>query len=329
VPVIPDPSSSDFTYVLLTGRYQNDDGSAQAGTFTFRLSEPIVNDSTVHAPTEIVATLDGGGNLAVTLAANDDPATLPIGTFYSVTENITGAPPRDYEIRVPSAAVSGTCSIESLAPTAVAGDTGGSNRYATYIDLTEAKDWLRFVAGSPTTYDSNLQRIIDMACTQIQTHIGRPVAPLTVVERHDGWSGEYIMLSQSPFLSLNYCHEWQSSGGLVNLPESTPANPVDGIQIDYSTGRLMRTFAGYSWPRPFFPGSRNIEVSYVAGFNPIPPDIWMATVELIAHWWNMSQVGRGSARGQQSGEDATDGLWQGMPNRIVNLINPYRMIAIG
>lgn len=328
MPVIPDPSSSSFTYILLAGVYQNDDQTAQAGSFTFRLSEPIVNDGIVIAPTEVTATLDGGGNLAVSLAANDDTGTLPQGTFYSVTENITGAPPRDYEIRVPSAAVSGTCTLESLAPTATAGDSaGGSNRYATYIDLTEAKEWLRFT-GTATTYDPNLQRIIDMACTQIQTHIGRPAAAQTFVERHDGWSGEYIMLSQSPFLSLNYCKEWQSSGGLVLLPESTPANPVDGIQIDYSTGRLMRTFAGYSWPRPFFPGSRNIEISYVAGFNPIPADIWMATIELIAHWWNMAQVGRGSARGQQE-SDATDGLWQGMPNRIVNLINPYRLIAIG
>ena len=316
-----------FTPITVTATsWENGDGTAASGTVTFRLSEPIVNAGVTRSATEVIATVTAGA-LSVVLAANDDTTTLPLGTFYAVTEAITGAPVRDYEIRVPSAAVGGTCTLESLAPTATAGDTGGSNRYATYIDLTEAKEWLRFT-GVSTTYDPNLQRIIDMACTQIQTHIGRPVAPLTFIERHDGWSGEYIMLRQSPFLSLNYCHEWQSSGGLINLPESTPANPVDGIQIDYSTARLMRTFAGYSWPRPFFPGSRNIEISYVAGFNPIPPDIWMATIELIAHWWNQTQVGRGSARGQQE-SDATDGLWQGMPNRIVNLINPYRMIAIG
>ena len=96
---------------------------------------------------------------------------------------------------------------------------------------------------------------------------------------------------------------------------------------------MTRTFAGYSWPRPYFPGRRNIEVTYVAGYNPIPPDIWIATVELVAHWWrNTQQASRTFTPNQEydpTNDAGQSGLWQGMPYRVENLIAPYRKVSIG
>lgn len=214
---------------------------------------------------------------------------------------------------------------------------GGTPRLASFIDLAEAKDWMQFSSPSaPSPRDAALQRVIDMACWLVQRYINRPASPQTFTERHDGWSGEYIMVRYTPFLSLNYCNEWQSSGGMVSLAESTPEAPVDGIQIDYVTGRIMRTFAGYSWPRPFFPGSRNIEISYVAGYNPTPPDLWMATMELVAHWWrNTQQAAAKGFGGAIGGERANDpeqeaaGLWQGLPYRVTSILDVYRLPGIG
>lgn len=77
-------------------------GASATGTLTFRLSEPITNGTETQVPEEIVAALDAG-NLSVTLVANDDLATTPAGTNYTVTQNITGAPIMDYAISVPSA----------------------------------------------------------------------------------------------------------------------------------------------------------------------------------------------------------------------------------
>ena len=211
-------------------------------------------------------------------------------------------------------------------------ELANSQTWTSYMDLDDVKSWLQFPANASTSQDANLQRIVDMACEWVQNEINRPVAATSYTERHDGWSGEYIVLNYAPILQIVEATEYQSTGGPVPLPESTPDNPVDGIQVNYLTGRIMRTFAGYSWPRPFFPGSRNIEVTYVAGYNPIPPSIWTATVELIAHWWrNTQQASRQVLRtgDYDAGVPDSDPLWAGVPYRVQSLLAPYRLVVIG
>lgn len=199
----------------------------------------------------------------------------------------------------------------------------GGRQFGPYLTLGEVKQWLRFPANADTSRDANLQRIIDMACSKVQARINRPVGAQMCWERHDGWSGEYIMLKESPFLSLISCVEWQSSGGAVTLVESTPENPVDGIQINYATSRIMRTFAGYSWPRPFFPGSRNIEIVYEAGLNPVPGDIWMATAEWVSDWWRLTQqtpAGRAPSAGTGGDQPDTTMPYKGMPRWVEDML---------
>lgn len=206
-----------------------------------------------------------------------------------------------------------------------------TSQWASYLDPEEVVGYLQLETDLTPAEQIKLQRYIDSACTTAQSRAGRPFTPTQFTERHDGWSGEYVQLRYSPFLELVLCREWQSSGGFVTLPESTPENPVEGIQIDYATGRIMRTFAGYSWPRPFFPGSRNVEVAYVAGFNPLPPDIWEATMELIAwKWRNTQQATRAWGPGAREFEEpGQDGLYPGMPNRIAEVFDTYWLPTIG
>lgn len=201
-----------------------------------------------------------------------------------------------------------------------------------FIDPAEAAAYLQMpsVPTGPTL--TILQRVISAACTWAQNYTNRPIAPTEYRERHDGWQGDTIMLYESPFLKLVSCTEWQSAGGPVGLLESTPENPIDGIQINYGTSEIARVFAGYSWPRPFFPGRRNIEVVYIAGFNPIPPDLWLGTMELVAWWWrNTQQASRNApTRGSEydpSNDSAPNGLWQGVPFRVESMVSPYRKIA--
>lgn len=204
---------------------------------------------------------------------------------------------------------------------------------ATYLDLDEVADWLQYPSTPTGAEATKLQRVVDMACSWAANYLNRPIAPTQFNERHNGWSGDTIMLRHAPFIQLVEAIEWQSSGGPVQLLESTPANPIDGIQINYATSQIKRTFAGYSWNKPFFPGSRNIEFTYIAGFNPIPPDIWIGTVELVAHWWrNTQQASRSFTPSSEydPGQDAqgANGLWEGVPYRIVGLFDPYKKIAI-
>lgn len=205
---------------------------------------------------------------------------------------------------------------------------------ASYLDFAEVWQYLQF-PGSPAAQQQNmLQRYIDAACAYAQGPEGanRPIAPTEFLERHDGWSGEYILLHHSPFIKLVACTEWQSSGGPIPLVESTPANPVEGIQIDYATSKIMRTFAGYSWPRPFFPGSRNIEVTYIAGFNPLPPDIWRATMNLIKWWWNNEQQAMRSEAPTPAGAEYNKPTGDPMPEvppAIASVFGAMRPVTIG
>lgn len=205
-----------------------------------------------------------------------------------------------------------------------------TTQWASYIDLEEAVEYLQLETALSQSEQTKLQRYIDSACTTAQTRAGRPLCPTQFKEREDGWSGAEIMLRYSPFLELVLCREWQSSGGWVTLPESTPDNPVEGVAIDYATSELTRTFAGYSWPRPFFPGKRNIEITYVAGFNPLPPDIWEATQELIAwKWRNTQQATRDWAPTEEFESPGHNGLYPGLPDRIATVFDTYWLPSLG
>lgn len=360
-----------FTEITLTGTYIDSDGNPMSGTVSFTPSQVMVNNGETVIPKERIVTLGAQGTFSVKLYANMDvavnggsqTATVPSNTFYQVTENLyyggsqgaqADAQPRDYSIQIPieweGVAIS-TIDISLLMPGTPGGFNpttytvngtlvyvppfAGTTQWTTFLDQTEVSQWLQFsgVPGVNTASSALLQRLIDSACYRAQEIANRPLCPTTFFERHDGWSGEYIQLRFSPFIQLVECNEWQSTGGFVTLTESTPENPIEGIQIDYDTSRVMRAFSGYSWPKPFFPGSRNIEFIYVAGFNPVPPDVWVAAVDLVAYWYrNTQQASRAftSTNQMYGGEEggATD-LWPGVPNRIAEVFEGYRLPVIG
>ncbi len=332
-----------FTPITLTGHYTDAQGNALDGDLTFTLSGSISNNNVVAVPLAYTVSLVAGA-FSITLYANNDLDTVPQGTWYNVTEKVYGAAaeaqPRDYSIMVPYNAPGGTIDMSQLVPGTPMGfdpttnNPSGAEVWSTYIDSTEAATWLQFSTGFTvgTEQATLFQRVIDAACVRAQMIANRPLCPTTFYERHDGWAGEYIQLDYSPFIRLISCLEWQSVGGFINLPESTPESPTEGIQINYHTSRIMRAFQGYSWPRPFFPGSRNIEVVYVAGINPVPPDVWEATVDLIAYWWRNTQQSASSfvtGSEEYGGPAAPTGLWPGVPNRIADVFESYRMVSIG
>ena len=203
--------------------------------------------------------------------------------------------------------------------------------WASYIDMAEVWPFLGMDNPPVGANLLRLQRFIDSACTVAQRGANRPFTPTQFQERHDGWSGEFIQLHYSPFLQLVSCVENMSTGGPINLPEAEAGAGVNGIQIDYGTSRIMRTFDG-SWPRPFFPGSRNIWVTYVAGFNPVPADVWDATVDLIAYKWRMTQEAPrwfSAGGGAEYGGEATNLLFPGVPNRCAEVFEAYRIPVFG
>jgi hypothetical protein len=104
------------TEVTVTGTFRNEDGTAASGTLQFQLSSAIANSDVVVSPVPVTVTLNALGSFSLPLAANDDAATTPAGTSYTVLERITSSSNREYSIVVPSAAPGGTVDLSTLMP---------------------------------------------------------------------------------------------------------------------------------------------------------------------------------------------------------------------
>jgi|ERR1035437_2967146 hypothetical protein len=207
-----------------------------------------------------------------------------------------------------------------------------------YIDLYEdVLPWLQIQTSGPSAASASdiqkLQLLTDMTCQWAQRKISNPIAPTGFYRRFNGWSGwngAYVMLPYWPVLFVVSVVEWWGLGGPHQLSEQTPQHDIDGFQCDYARGKLIRVFPGLV-QRPWFPGSRSIEVQWVGGWNPVPADWKVATLEMIAHWWhNSQQTQRNNMRaGSDGAEQVAAGLWSGVPLRISELLDSAVQIGIG
>lgn len=208
-------------------------------------------------------------------------------------------------------------------------------QWQTYLDVTQDVAPYLQMDSVKASDAAKLQDITDMACDWVQDYLGRPVAPTTFFRRFNGWSGlngAYLSLPYYPVLSVNSVVEYWGSSGPHTLTEQTPAaqGGQDVYQVDYLRGVVIRTFLGLV-QRPWFPGSRNIEVTWVAGYDPIPKKIKIATLEMAAYWWRNTQEAPKWFANPQAGYDTPgpNSLWPAIPNRVTSLLEPYQQVGIG
>ena len=206
--------------------------------------------------------------------------------------------------------------------------------WSNYLDLeSDIKPWLQIPVTAPAKFDYQLQLLTDMTCQWVQSKLGRPIAPTQFNRYFDGnsgWNGAFIELPYSPVLEIVSVIEYWGTSGPHVLQECTPTAQIDGWQCEYLRGTLRRVFQGLV-ERPWFPGSRNIQVEWIAGYNPVPSDIKVATLEMIAHWWRNTQQQSGNRPGSAGDYDpevVAMGLWQGTPLRITALLDSYNQVGI-
>lgn len=212
------------------------------------------------------------------------------------------------------------------------------------VSLQDMKTHLRYPSPSqPTSDDAAIQQFIDAAEECIRFECDETL-PRLYEEQHDG--GRFkIFLDHRPVLSvkniqeswgwINYELDFQAEG---TVPEGTS---MWGYSIDnYTTGEIARRSVA-SVPIPFIPGERNIRVTYVAGYDPVPATIVLAIKELVAHWWQNSQLRAVALAGANIAYDAVQGaaytrdtesgsqnLNIGVPYRILEMIKGYRRLPI-
>ncbi len=210
--------------------------------------------------------------------------------------------------------------------------------WQSYVDVkNDVEPFLQFTGLTvPTPVEQQLQDTIDMACTWVQNYLGRPVAPTEykrLFSGGTGLNGAYIMLPYYPILQVKEVVEYWGMSGPHKLEEQTPENQgsAEVFQVEPLTGLIIRTFQGLV-QRPLFPGSRNISVTWIAGYNPLPADIKRATLILIAHYWrNEMQASRSAPRpqGEYDSDNPPAGLFAAIPHRVEALLMPYMQQGMG
>lgn len=211
---------------------------------------------------------------------------------------------------------------------------------ANIVNLMQVKTWLRYP--NPTTAspdDMALQWVINAADTVIEYECD-DILPKLISERHSG-GGLYLYTKRVPVLSVENIEEgW----GYVNyeldfVPVNSPA-PVTSM-FAYSldnqeNGKISRRSAG-NVQIPFHPGEDNIFIQYRVGEETIPGNVFLAELELIAHWWQNSQLRGVAMAGTNISYDAVQGqvytrdtesgeqnMNIGVPYRILEMIKSHR-----
>lgn len=205
----------------------------------------------------------------------------------------------------------------------------GTTSFGAFVDLDDVKQWLGVTS---TSNDNNLQLLLEGACDMVQRYCNRPIAATRFERAVDGGSGlqaAYIMLPYYPVLEVIEVIEYQGSNP-VELFEVQPSTGGDGFRVYYPTGRLNRVIGGV-YQRPWMPSELGVFVTWVAGFDPLPASLRLATLDLIKYWWVQSQAfgDTGSSSPYSDETGAPSGLFPGLPNRIKTMLDPFVAVAMG
>lgn len=209
---------------------------------------------------------------------------------------------------------------------------------ADVVSLLDAKNHLR-IPPTDTSNDLALMGFIAAADDVIEAECGI-VMPKHFDESYDG-GGYVIYLRNKPVLSVENVEEgW----GWINYEldyqqvNTVPAGDMFAYSIDSpDAGGISRRSAG-NVSIPFVPGRKNIRVLYTAGRHSVPGSIRLASLELIAHWWQNSQLRAMAGSQVYQSYDSMNEDWtrasgvtsinSGLPYRVIELLKRHRRLPI-
>ena len=211
---------------------------------------------------------------------------------------------------------------------------------ANIVTLQDVRTQLRYPNPSqPSNDDVQLQWFINAADEVIEYECD-DILPHRFDEYYDGGDCE-VFLRHTPLLSVQNVEEgWGWINYELDYVESNSPGAVFSMfafSVDgHSFGKITRRTAG-NVVIPFRPGTDNIRVQYTTGEAAVPGTVFLAELELIAHWWQNSQLRAMAVAGTNIGYDAVSGsaytrdtesgtqnLNIGVPFRILEQLKAHR-----
>ncbi|WP_112469418.1 head-tail connector protein [Streptomyces triticisoli] len=177
------------------------------------------------------------------------------------------------------------------------------------LTLDEAKAQLNITSD---VNDVELGAYIEAVGPVIERFVG-PVEPQQIVETHDvpRDGGRVMVLRRLPVMSLT---------SVVPLLTGGTTYDVSTLVLDSDTGVVQRADGG--WLRG------PLRVTYQAGRPEVPATINLAARMLVQHLWRTQNAGRGGvlAGGDDfSVSEPVPGFGYAVPNRVLQLLEPYRL----
>ncbi|WP_121711750.1 head-tail connector protein [Streptomyces sp. E5N91] len=176
------------------------------------------------------------------------------------------------------------------------------------LTLTEAKAQLNIRSDAD---DTELTAYIEAVGPVVERFVG-PVDPREVVETQDAPrdGARVLVLRTLPVLELT---------SVVPLLTGGTAYDVSKLVLDGDTGVVQRADSG--WLRG------PLRVTYQAGRTSVPATINLAARMLVQHLWKTQNAGRGPvlAGGDDLAAEPIPGFGYAVPNRVLQLLEPYRL----
>lgn len=121
-----------------------------------------------------------------------------------------------------------------------------------------------------TEHDAELERVIEAASAAVEGHTGFLQARRTVWEDHTLDGTGVVVLRAAPVVAVN---------SIVNLADNSEVLP-SSVAVDYPNGILRMASVG------------SYRFELVAGVDPTPPNVVLATQIVVEHMWASQRLGR-------------------------------------
>lgn len=203
--------------------------------------------------------------------------------------------------------------------------------------LADVKTYLRIPNPTGTSEDdATIQGMMDAATDVVERELGHIVAKTISGERHDGGSCE-LFLREIPVLYVQRVEEgwgyynWELDAQTVN---TQPALSLWSYSLDIPKEGLVTRRAPGNVMVPFVYGRDNIRVDYVVGRHEVPASAVLAFKELVAYWYQNSQLRTANAQASATSFGTPDAEransrtgeetpYVGVPEGILLLLRPY------
>ncbi|MFP4066223.1 MAG: hypothetical protein ACLFS5_01860 [Spirochaetaceae bacterium] len=136
----------------------------------------------------------------------------------------------------------------------------------------------------------------------------------------------------------DYTHDFDGTGGRLLILRQYPVNAVDAVYVDSdrgfaassevtdfvvhaNIGKIVRTSG--VWPR----GIQNIRVEYNAGYDPVPSQLQLAVLEVIAYNWRRL-VSQSVGVRTMSGDGVSTEFELTIPTNAQRIFESYRVAPV-